>query len=301
MEARSNSGTTSRFRGTSNFYTSEYYSNFPGSFKTSRRRLRNTELRNHAAARLCSQTKRSSSRRTMVVLRCIDHETADMMNATLNRPNDSVAFLLTYGGGFLLLVLGILENVMRPSVTRVYPNQNFIFQQDNCSVHTSHRVATWFQDQNINVLAWPSRINALCRRYTMLRTPSKAEWLIVRRIASKDFFQTFDENIRWFDARLHDLFELQSSFQFLGGHSGGVSCIVMVRIDVTIRIYDHRCRVSRTVPDFKRAGPDCGDGQLLNLPFKMYLESKFADRPQSGPYLYRYNFNSAAILPSMYR
>jgi hypothetical protein len=44
----------------------------------------------------------------------------------------------------------ILENVMRPSVTRVYPNQNFIFQQDNCSVHTSHRVATWFQDQNIN-------------------------------------------------------------------------------------------------------------------------------------------------------
>jgi hypothetical protein len=33
-------------------------------------------------------------------------------------------------------------------------------------------------------------------------------------------FQTFDENIRWFDARLHDLFELQSSFQFLGGCSG---------------------------------------------------------------------------------
>jgi hypothetical protein len=81
-------------------------SNFPGSVKTSRRRLRNTELRNHAAARLCSQTKRSSSRRTMVVLGCIDHETADTMNATLNRPNDSVAFLLTYGGGFLLLVLG---------------------------------------------------------------------------------------------------------------------------------------------------------------------------------------------------
>jgi hypothetical protein len=44
-------------------------SNFPGSVKTSRRRLRNTELRNHAAARLCSQTKRSSSRRTMVVYR----------------------------------------------------------------------------------------------------------------------------------------------------------------------------------------------------------------------------------------
>jgi hypothetical protein len=38
---------------------------------------------------------------------------------------------------------------------------------------------------------------------------------------SKDFFQTFNENICWFDARLHDMFELQSSFQFLGGCSGG--------------------------------------------------------------------------------
>jgi hypothetical protein len=43
--------------------------------------------------------------------------------------------------------------------------------------------------------------------------------LSVYLTASKDFFQTFDENIR-FDARLHDLFELQSSFQFLGGCSG---------------------------------------------------------------------------------
>jgi hypothetical protein len=102
----------------------------------------------------------------------------------------------------------------------------------------------------------------LCRRYTMLRTPSNAGGLMVRRIvwpifnpratdvehptsnvrltlvgslgswitfrllsvfltASKDFFQTFDEKIRLFDARLQDLFELQKSFQFLGGCSGG--------------------------------------------------------------------------------
>ncbi|KAH0814129.1 hypothetical protein GEV33_008662 [Tenebrio molitor] len=84
----------------------------------------------------------------------------------------------------------------------------------------------------------------------MLRTPSNAGGLIVRRIVwpifnprttdvehptlaldhvpavvgildrVKGLFQTFDENIRWFDARLHDLFELQSSFQFPGGYSG---------------------------------------------------------------------------------
>jgi hypothetical protein len=72
----------------------------------------------------------------------------------------------------------------------------------------------------------------------MLRTPSKAEWLIVRRIASKDFFQTFDENIRWFDARLHDLFELQSSFQFLGGHSGGTRLLGVAQ---SVSFVFHRC------------------------------------------------------------
>jgi hypothetical protein len=46
---------------------------------------------------------------------------------------------------------------MPPSVTIVYPDANFIFQQDNCSIHTAHAVAAWFQEQNINVLEWPSR------------------------------------------------------------------------------------------------------------------------------------------------
>jgi hypothetical protein len=31
----------------------------------------------------------------------------------------------------------ILENVMLPSVTRVYRDVDFIFQQDNCSIHTA--------------------------------------------------------------------------------------------------------------------------------------------------------------------
>jgi hypothetical protein len=49
----------------------------------------------------------------------------------------------------------------------------------------------------------------------------RSRWITFRLLsvfltASKDFFQTFDENIRWFDARLHDLFELQSSFQISG-------------------------------------------------------------------------------------
>jgi hypothetical protein len=148
-------------------------SNFPGSVKTSRRRLRNTELRNHAAARLCSQTKRSSSRRTMVLLGCsrprnsrYDERYVEPTERFGRFSVDIWGWISAVSPGVMLHVeerlnsvvyIRILENVMRPSVTRVYPNQNFIFQQDNCSVHTSHRVATWFQDQNINVLAWPSR------------------------------------------------------------------------------------------------------------------------------------------------
>jgi transposase len=50
----------------------------------------------------------------------------------------------------------ILENVLLPSVEPHFPNNNFIFQHDNCSIHTAHRVAAWVQDRNINVLKWPS-------------------------------------------------------------------------------------------------------------------------------------------------
>lgn len=51
----------------------------------------------------------------------------------------------------------ILEHIMLPSVRGVYRNDNFIFQHDNCTVHTARRTVEWLQAQNINVLDWPSR------------------------------------------------------------------------------------------------------------------------------------------------
>jgi hypothetical protein len=53
----------------------------------------------------------------------------------------------------------VLEDVMvmLPSVQAVYPNGEFIFQHDHCSVHTAHRVVEWCENNNINVLNWPSR------------------------------------------------------------------------------------------------------------------------------------------------
>lgn len=51
----------------------------------------------------------------------------------------------------------ILENVMLPSVQLLFPNNGFIFQQDNCPVHTSRVVTEYFRAHNINVLDWPSK------------------------------------------------------------------------------------------------------------------------------------------------
>lgn len=49
----------------------------------------------------------------------------------------------------------ILENVMLPSVRQLYP-ENFIYQHDNCPVHTANVVRTWLHNNNIETLPWPA-------------------------------------------------------------------------------------------------------------------------------------------------
>lgn len=51
--------------------------------------------------------------------------------------------------------IDILNDVMLPSVALLH-EENFIYQQDNCPVHTANVVETWFRDRNIQVLPWPS-------------------------------------------------------------------------------------------------------------------------------------------------
>jgi hypothetical protein len=44
---------------------------------------------------------------------------------------------------------------MLPSVTQLYAHRHqFIFQQDNCPIHTARAVKDWFSENNINVLDW---------------------------------------------------------------------------------------------------------------------------------------------------
>lgn len=51
----------------------------------------------------------------------------------------------------------ILENVMLPSVSNIFPQRNFIYQHDNCPVHTARRILDWMRENDVNLLPWPSR------------------------------------------------------------------------------------------------------------------------------------------------
>jgi hypothetical protein len=46
---------------------------------------------------------------------------------------------------------------MLPSVTERFIDGNFVFQQDNCPIHTSRIVQDWLRVNNIDVLELPSR------------------------------------------------------------------------------------------------------------------------------------------------
>lgn len=52
--------------------------------------------------------------------------------------------------------LDILENIMHPSVEQIYPNNSFIFQQDNSPIHTARMIRQWFDINNVEVLPWPA-------------------------------------------------------------------------------------------------------------------------------------------------
>ena len=53
------------------------------------------------------------------------------------------------------------DALLLPSVTKIFPNGHFIFQQDYCSVNTTHRMAEWLNNENIHVLEWYSRSSDL--------------------------------------------------------------------------------------------------------------------------------------------
>lgn len=55
----------------------------------------------------------------------------------------------------------ILKNSLIPSARDLYPDMNFIFQQDGAACHTAKTTKKWFGDNNIKVLSWPSNSSDL--------------------------------------------------------------------------------------------------------------------------------------------
>ncbi|GFV04114.1 transposable element Tcb1 transposase [Trichonephila clavipes] len=49
----------------------------------------------------------------------------------------------------------ILDNAALPTLWQYFGEGPFLFQQDNCSVHTSRLAQTWFDEMGVQELDWP--------------------------------------------------------------------------------------------------------------------------------------------------
>ncbi|GFW96158.1 transposable element Tcb2 transposase [Trichonephila clavipes] len=93
--------------------------------------------------------------------------------------NDCIVPDVKFGGGSLMLggfswfglgpltaVIGninsemygdILDNAALPTLWKYFGEGPFLFQQDNCSIHTSRNAQTWFDEKGVQKLDWPSQ------------------------------------------------------------------------------------------------------------------------------------------------
>lgn len=181
--------------------TACFETEFPGSVRSARRRVKGSELRNYAAAKKVFLEPRHKEQRLNFANQFVGRPDDFWNNVIFSdekvfqschdgsirvyRPQNSRyeeryikptdrsgrfsinvwAWISSLGPGVCWRIgerltgqsyIRILDNIMLPSVTMLYP-QNFIFQQDNCSIHTSRIVTNWINEHNINVLPWPSK------------------------------------------------------------------------------------------------------------------------------------------------
>ncbi|GFX98391.1 transposable element Tcb1 transposase [Trichonephila clavipes] len=55
------------------------------------------------------------------------------------------------------MYVGILDNAALPTLWQYFGEGPFLFQRDNCSIHTSRLAQTWFDKMGVRKLDWPSQ------------------------------------------------------------------------------------------------------------------------------------------------
>ncbi|GFT93370.1 DDE_3 domain-containing protein [Trichonephila clavipes] len=55
------------------------------------------------------------------------------------------------------MYVDILDNAALPTLWQYFEEVPFIFQQDNCFIHTSRLAQTWFDEMGVQKLDWPSQ------------------------------------------------------------------------------------------------------------------------------------------------
>ncbi|MBJ5464094.1 transposase, partial [Salmonella enterica subsp. enterica serovar Derby] len=55
------------------------------------------------------------------------------------------------------MYVDILDNDALPTLWQYFGEGPFLFQQDNCSIHTSRLVQPWFDEMGVQKLYWPSQ------------------------------------------------------------------------------------------------------------------------------------------------
>jgi hypothetical protein len=174
--------------------------NFPGSIRTSRKRIKESELRNRSAANKIflsvankeerlrfafqhinnvnfwenvvfsdEKTFQSSSNGRVRVYRPVGERFSEQYVHKIKRSGrfsvNVWGWVSSRGTGICVIVeerltalvyRDILEQALLPSVLPIFGN-NFVFQQDNCPIHTAHLIRDFLQTNEVTTLDWPAR------------------------------------------------------------------------------------------------------------------------------------------------